>query len=226
MRRNVVLVSVVLGALSVLGLVWMLHTSKPSPTVPSIPGNNAPRVSEDAARPFFSPIPVPSDDGREPVKTETAPSENDAVPPAPQVDPLIGPNTGVEWPVEARQVLGDQTVRIVSLTSDLARLRLDLDECKNGIHSVLGNVRTLPEWTTLSAPEQLTVTSFLTRFPVFLTAGEARMIATYVPFDSDATADLIAQLGRERVLLSLSREERERFQRDEPFEFEAYFGRQ
>lgn len=108
--------------------------------------------------------------------------------------------------------------------AELARLRAALDECRNGTFSALGNARALPEWGELDEAQRREVVSFLESFPVMLTPGEARLIATHTYEGGDRVANLILILGRERVLASVPTDARIRLQRDDPDRFADYFG--
>lgn len=107
---------------------------------------------------------------------------------------------------------------------ELARLRAALDECRNGTFSPIGNAHALPEWPELDAAQRREVDSFLESFPVLLTAGEAKLIATHTFEGGDRIADLIRMLGRERVLAAMQPEARDAMQRDDPERFADYFG--
>lgn len=131
----------------------------------------------------------------------------------------------VPVPPETAQLIGDQRVRIMALERQIEQLRRELDECKNGSFSVLGLVRSLPDWEKLDVAQRRTVMTFLERFPVQLATGEASLIATYTSKTGDTTSDLIGLLGRKRVLDSMSKEAREKFEREDPDEFKEYFGR-
>jgi len=123
------------------------------------------------------------------------------------------------------QLLGDQRVRIGVLEAEIERLRAELDECRDGPYSVLGTLHALPEWAGLEKGQRAIVLDFLRRFPVLLSVGEATLIATHASPTGDTTREIISMLGRARVLASMSPEARAKLQKDDPDEFEDYFGR-
>jgi len=123
------------------------------------------------------------------------------------------------------QLLGDQRVRIGVLEAEIERLRAELDECRDGPYSVLGTLHALPEWAGLEKGQRAIVLDFLRRFPVLLSVGEATLIATHASPTGDTTREVISMLGRARVLASMSPEARAKLQKDDPDEFEDYFGR-
>jgi hypothetical protein len=143
--------------------------------------------------------------------------------------PLGIPEPSLDAPVltldEAREILANQRLRIVALESRVAQLIGELDECRNGQFSVLGIARSLPEWPAFDNAQRIRVMSFLERFPVKLGTGEAHLIATYQSPTGDTTKELIAQLGRQRVLATLTPEARAKFLAEDPEEFEDYFGK-
>jgi hypothetical protein len=168
---------------------------------------------------------------RNPVALDS-PAESIAVPAASQGDGGVQPEGPADAP-DARplldpsvaQILGDQRSRIGVLEAEIERLKAELDECRNGPHSVLGALHALPEWPGMDKVQRAIVLDFLRRFPVTLNVGEATLIATHASPTGDTTREIISMLGRSRVLASMSPEAREALQRADPEEFADYFGR-
>lgn len=106
----------------------------------------------------------------------------------------------------------------------IARLRAELDECRNGTFSAIGNARALPEWPKLDQAQQAGVLAFLEQFPVQLVAGEAQLIATHEAPGRDRLADVIGILGRRRVLGAMAPDQRVRMFNDDSDRFRDYFG--
>lgn len=128
--------------------------------------------------------------------------------------------------VEARQAteaIGELNRRLTAMEYEIARNRIALDECRNGRVPVLVLAKSLPEWPNLDETQRRTVIDFLERFPVTLGSGEALLVATHTSNGGDRMAELIALLGRERVLASMTAEARARMETDDPQGFADYF---
>lgn len=207
-----------LGLAVILYGYFVSHHSSDSTTVrpvaPATVEHSSSHRTEDAANVVLARAEGVSAPTREVVQTKQS-----------QTDGGFSGLVQVAVPPETAQLIGDQRVRIMVLEGQIEQLRRELDECKNGSFSVLGLVRSLPEWEKLDVAQRRTVMTFLERFPVQLATGEAYLIATYTSKTGDTTSDLIGLLGRKRVLDSMSKEAREKFEREDPDEFKEYFGR-
>lgn len=204
-------------------LVWFVgRTTVPDTAVQPNTAHQVASLGTDAPSPALPPAAAlePEPDRRE---AASAPAEeaDDAS------SVVVAP--AVESPPETldttyEQLLSDRRARIITLEAEIDRLTAELDECRNGVYSVLGALHALPEWAALDRPQRAIILDFLRAFPVRLSPGEAVLIATHASPTGDTTAELIAMLGRSRVFNSMPPEAREKLLAEDPEAFRSYFG--
>lgn len=110
-------------------------------------------------------------------------------------------------PTDAERLDSERDIN-ARLQRQLYDLRLELEECKNGPFSYLGNLRSLPEWPELDKSQRDEVLEFLHDWRIVLRPGEAWLIVTYENPASDDSDEvgLIKILGRARVWASANPE--------------------
>jgi hypothetical protein len=110
------------------------------------------------------------------------------------------------------------------LQQEIDRLNALLEDCRLGADSPVAIMHALPEWAGFDRAQQLEIADFIAQFPVKLSPGEAAFIVSYRSNGGDRMAEIIAQLGPDRVLASMSKDARENFKAAEPDRYADYFG--